>query len=398
MDSRRGFFAAVAAVVVLFMAASSAPTPLYVVYQQLWGFTPTVLTVVFAIYVFGLLASLLVVGSLSDHIGRRPVLAGAIVLEAVALVLFVLAGDVVVLSAARLLQGIATGAAITTLGAALTDLERTPGRAGLVNSLAAPGGLALGALGCGVLVQYGPEPTRFVYALLIGGMGAAAVIVALMPETAVLADRGGRRPAAVASLRPVVGVPAHLRADLVPIVPVLVASWALTGLYLSLGPSVVAAIFGLHDHVAGGLVVTLFCGAGAVTAFLVRRRSALSLLAPSAALLGAGTLTTVVAVSTNLLPLAALGTLVAGTGFGAAALATFGTFARIAAPHERGALLAVAFTVAYLAFSVPALVAGFASTAFGLRATAEVYALVIVALTIAALVLRLRRPALQPTS
>ncbi len=380
-------FAAVTAIVVLFLAASSAPSPLYVVYQQQWGFTAWVLTAVFAVYVVGLLASLLVVGALSDHVGRRPVLAGAIGLEAVALVLFLVAGDVVVLSVARLLQGIATGAAISTLGAALVDLEpaHARGRAGVVNSVAPLAGLALGALGCGALVEFGPAPTRLVYALLIGGMVLAAVIVARMPETS------ARRPGAVASLRPRVGVPARLRPEVVPVVPVMVASWALGGLYLSLGPSVTAGLLGVRSHLVGGVVVTLLCGVGAITAFLLRSRPAPALLAPAAALLGLGTLVTLAGVAADLVALCAAGTVVAGVGFGAAGLATFGTFARIAEPHERGALFAVAFVISYLAFSVPAVLAGFAGTAFGLRATTEVYALAVVVITAVALVLRLSR-------
>ena len=87
-------FAAITAIFVTFMAASSAPSPLYVVYQQQWGFSATTLTVVFAVYVFGLIGSLLVLGALSDYIGRRPVLAAAIALELVALVLFITAGNV----------------------------------------------------------------------------------------------------------------------------------------------------------------------------------------------------------------------------------------------------------------------------------------------------------------
>src|SRR5690349_21717095 len=131
-------FAAIAAIFVTFTAASAAPSPLYVVYQHLWGFSATTLTVVFAAYVVGLIAALLVLGALSDHIGRRPVLAAAIALEAVSLVLFVAAGDVSALLAARLIQGIATGAAMTTLGAALVDLNppHAPGRAGLINGIA----------------------------------------------------------------------------------------------------------------------------------------------------------------------------------------------------------------------------------------------------------------------
>ena len=382
---RAGTFAAVAAIVVLFLAASSAPSPLYVVYQQQWGFTASVLTVVFAIYVVGLLGSLLVVGALSDHLGRRPVLGAAIALETVALVLFLLADNVIALSVARLLQGIATGAAMTTLGATLVDLEpaHARGRAGVVNSVAPTAGLALGALGCGALVEFGPSPTRFVYAILIAGMVVAAAVVARMPETS------PRRPGAVASLRPQVGIPARLRADTVPVVPVMIAGWALGGLYLSLGPSVTAGLFGLHDHLVGGIVVTLLCGTGALTAYLLRSRPAPSLLAPAAVLLAVGTLATLMGISTGLIALSALGTVLAGIGFGAAALATFGTFARIAQPHERGALFAAAFVISYVAFSVPAVIAGFAGTAFGLRITAEVYALVVIAFALAALALRL---------
>jgi MFS family permease len=194
--SRRASFAAVAAILVLFTAASSVPSPLYVVYQQQWGFAPSTLTIVFAIYVVGLLGSLLVVGALSDHVGRRPVLGAAIALVAAALVLFITAGDVTVLAVARVAQGIATGAALTTLGAALVDLNpsHAPGRAGVVNGVAPLSGLAAGALGCGALVQFAPAPTHLVYALLLAGMLLAGLAVALMPETS------ARRAGVLASL------------------------------------------------------------------------------------------------------------------------------------------------------------------------------------------------------
>jgi hypothetical protein len=191
-------------------------------------------------------------------------------------------------------------------------------------------------------------------------------------------------------------VPARLQADVAPVVPVMLASWALGGLYLSLGPSVAASLFGLQNHLVGGLVVTMLCGTGSVTAFALRSRPATSLLVPAAALLGGGTLVTLFGVLTGTVALAALGTLVAGVGFGASSLATFGTFARIAGVDERGALFAFAFVISYLAFSVPAVAAGFASTAFGLRITALVYGLAVVVAATPALVLRLalarRRP------
>src|SRR6202171_5282952 len=116
-------FVAITAIFVLFAAAASAPTPLYVVYQKEWGFSASTLTVIFAVYVFGLVGSLLVVGALSDHVGRRPVLAAAVTLEGAAFVLFLVAGGVAGLLIARVIQGIATGMAFSTLGAALVDLN-----------------------------------------------------------------------------------------------------------------------------------------------------------------------------------------------------------------------------------------------------------------------------------
>ena len=398
--SRRGrlsptiAFAAAAAIFVLFAAAASAPTPLYVVYQREWGFTATTLTVIFAVYVVGLIGSLLVVGALSDHVGRRPVLAAAIALEAAAFVLFLAAGNVTGLLAARVAQGIATGAAFSTLGATLVDLNppHAPGRAGLINGVAPISGLAIGALGCGALVEFAPAPTRLVFALLLVGTIVALVGVAIMPETS------ARRPGALASLKPVVGIPVRLRPDVYALIPIIVASWALGGLYLSLGPSVAVNLFGLRNHLIGGLVVTLLCGAGALTAFALRKWPTSRVLGISAALLSAGTAMTLAGVEAHGVVLAGIGTVVAGVGFGASALGSFGTLARIAGPAERSELLAAALVIAYVAFSLPAVAAGFATTSFGLRPTMVVYSLGVVALGAIALAAQRLRAAISRAS
>jgi MFS family permease len=389
---RDRLFAAVAGSVVLFLAASSVPSPLYVVYQARWGFSASTLTAIFAVYVLFLLASLLVVGGLSDHVGRRPVLAGALAVQTVAVVLFLLATNVTMLLTARAVQGAATGAAITAMAATLVDLR--PARAGLANAVTPLVGLALGALGCGLLVEYAPAPTRLVYGVLLAGFAVVAVVLAVLPETA------PRRAGALASLRPRVRIPAGLRADVLAIVPVLAASWALGGLYLSLGPSVAAELFGLRSHLVGGIVVTLLCGVGALSAVTVFRRAPETLLAPAGALLALGTLLTLLALVLGSPLGGAGGTVVAGVGFGAASLACFGTLARIAAPETRGELMAVAYVVAYLAFSLPAVAAGVATVQVGLRPVAEVYGLVVVVLGVTAvvaraLVLRTRRNAVR---
>jgi MFS family permease len=374
--SRPVAFAAIAAIFVTFAAASAAPSPLYVVYQHLWGFSATTLTVVFAVYVVGLIGTLLTLGALSDHVGRRPVLAAAIALEATSLALFFVAGDVTVLLVARLLQGIATGAALTTLGAALVDLNppHAPGRAGLINGIAPVAGLAVGALGCGALVQFAPEPTHLVWALLLAGMVLAGIVVARIPETS------ARKPGAVASLSPRLGVPPRLRADLLALAPIIVASWAIGGLYLSLGPSVAAGVFGLTNHLVGGFVVTLLCATGAVTSYAMRNLPTPRVLTMAGAFLTAGSVISVAGLESESVAVAAAGTVLSGIGFGASALASFGTLAILAAPHERGELFAVALVIAYTAFSLPAVIAGFAATSFGLHPTALVYGIVVAAL------------------
>ena len=393
--TRARLFAAVGGIVVLFPAASSAPSPLYPLYQQLFRFSAATLTVVFAVYVAGLLASLLVVGALSDHVGRKPVLVGALLLEAVSFAVFLGAGGVTALLVARVLQGIATGAAITTLGATMVDLAPPEAlhRAGMVTGVGTLAGLAAGAVGAGALTQFAPAPTRLVWIVLLGLLAVSAVVVAVLPETSV------RRPGGWTSLVPRVGVTPRLRGEVLAVTPVLVTSWALGGLYLSLGPSIAATLLGESSRLIGGLVVTLLCGTGALASFLLRDRPVRSLIAPAAGLLAAGTAVTLVGFRLASLPLTALGTVIAGIGFGAAALACFGVFAEIAGPGERGELFAVAYVISYTAFSLPAVAAGIGSGLVGLATAAEVYGAVVVLLGAGSVVLTLagsRRRAAQP--
>lgn len=373
-------FWSIAAIICLYLAASAAPTPLYVVYQQEWGFSATTLTLVFAIYVFGLLATLLVLGRLSDHVGRRPMIAVSIALEALAMVVFVVAGGVAVLALARVVQGVATGIALTAMGATLVDLDppESPGLAGTISGLAPISGLAVGALLAGALVEYGPLPTHLIYVLILAGLLAAAVVALRMPES------GLRRAGALASLRPRLGVPARVRAELLALVPITVASWALGGLYLSLGPSVTAQVFGMPNHVVGGLVVGLLCGTGAVTIFFLRGWPFPRALNLAAAFLAGGMALTLAGLLVESPALAAIGTVVAGVGFGASARGGFGTVAALARPEERAGLFAVFYVASYLAFSIPALAAGLASTSAGLRPTAIVYGAVVLALSLTA--------------
>ena len=162
-----------ASIIVAFLAASSAPTPLYAVYQAKWGFTPITITTVFGIYALAVLAALLTVGSLSDYVGRRPVLLSAIVIQAAGLVVLSQANGVLELVIGRILQGLATGAAAGAVGAGMLDLDRARGT--LANAIAPVTGTATGALLSGLLVEYLPAPTRLVYLVLLAIVVAQGV-------------------------------------------------------------------------------------------------------------------------------------------------------------------------------------------------------------------------------
>ena len=132
-------------------------------------FSATTLTAVFAVYALVVLVTLLVFGSVSDYLGRRPVILAALAVSRGACALFLAAHGVGLLFAARALQGVAVGAATGALGAALIDLQpEGSGLAPVVTTAATILGLGAGALGASALVQYGPAPTHLVWWLLLG--------------------------------------------------------------------------------------------------------------------------------------------------------------------------------------------------------------------------------------
>jgi hypothetical protein len=379
---------------VLFMMlffASAAASPLYPVYEARFHFSPTTLTAVFAVYVLVLLVTLLIFGSVSDYLGRLPVIIAALVLSVAACVVFLMAHGAGALYVARCLQGLATGLASGPIGAALIDTQPAGSqRASLVTSAFSTMGLALGALITSVLVQYAPAPTHLIWWVLLGVFIAGLVAVLAMAEP------GTRRPGVVASLRPKVAVPQQARGAFLTAIPCLIAGWALGGLYLSLGPSLAAQTTGSSDVVWGGLVIFLLSGAGATAVLLLRNISARTAMLTGCLFLLAGMAVTFGAIAATTAAGFLAGTAVAGVGFGLAFLGAFRMITALAAPDDRAGLLAAIFIVAYLAFSIPALVAGVATTNYGLHPTALVYAGSLAVVAAVAVGMLLLRPGGRP--
>jgi MFS family permease len=153
----------IAVSLLVFGVGSSALLP---VYAEEWRLSPVELTIAFAVYVVGLLGVLLIAGSVSDYVGRKPVLALGTAGAVGAMALFMTASGLTTFIIGRVLQGVSVGLLLSTLGATILDhsLERRPELAGVLNGLVPPASLAVGAITSGALVEWAPAPKQLIYA------------------------------------------------------------------------------------------------------------------------------------------------------------------------------------------------------------------------------------------
>src|SRR3954470_15971881 len=216
----------VASVIGLALFASGTPSPLFGTYRALWGFSPAVLTLVYATYAFGVLAALLLAGRISDDVGRRPVLIVALTVLLATSILFMLADSVVWLFVARGLQGLATGLALGAASAALLDLHprRDPAGVGLTNGIVSAGGMGLGVLVSSALVELAPAPRVLPYVVLLILFSVALAGAYAMPEP--VAER--KRPR-LTPQRP--RVPASVRGPFTLAALAVLSSWSVGGLF-----------------------------------------------------------------------------------------------------------------------------------------------------------------------
>lgn len=365
---------------VLMMASSSLPSPFYPVLQSQLGFSSLMLTVIFAVYALAVLAILLVCGSISDHVGRRPVLCVGFLLLAIAAFAFDTAQTAAGLGLARAAQGLACGLLISTLSATITDLEppTMPGMAAVCNSVLPMAGMGLGALVSGVVMEGVDNPKSWVFVGLAGASLLLAVAIWLLPETS------PRHEGLARALIPRVGLPEAARGAFWRGAPALFAGWGTGALYLSLGASIMTHVFGIEDTVMHGVVVALLGCVGALSCFVARRRSTRAIVLYGTSALALGTLGCLAGILTvNLwLYLAALAFV--GTGFGVAFYGVIRTIVPLSSPESRGELFAAVFTLSYLAFGLPAVLAGMLVPVFGLMPTVVGYGAIIVLMAVCA--------------
>jgi len=232
--AQRSVLVLASSIVVAFLAAANAPSPLYERYETAWHASPLIGTIAFAAYAVAVIAGLLWLKELPALLGRRAVLLGAIAGQILALVLFAVAGSFALIVVGRMLQGLASGAALGTLSAAMVESDAERGTAA---SAASPGaGSGSGALLSGLVVQFLPGPRQTIYLILAAILAIQALFVLRV------IPRGLRRPLSWKAVSPRVAVPADAKTTFMSTAPVVFAVWGLSGFYAALSPALYRAL------------------------------------------------------------------------------------------------------------------------------------------------------------
>ncbi len=381
-------FWVVAVAFLLVMAYSTVPTPLYPLYQELDGFPVAVVTVVFAAYAVGVVASLFLLGHVSDWMGRRRMLVIAILVSALSAVLFMVFTDVAGLLVARVVNGVSIGVLTATATVHLGELRARarPDENAIVAASVAGGanlgGLALGPVIGGLFADFVPDPLHLPHTVFALVLICLAIAVALVPET-VAPRRRRYSPQRIA-------VPAESRGAFVAAGFAAFAGFALFGLFTSLAPTILVGTFDERDHLTAGFTVFIVFGSAAAAQVLLARMPRRTQLLVAAVASGIGLTAIAAGALVPSFALFLLGGLIAGAGVGALFKCALATASEVAEPGRRGETLAAIFLVAYCGLAIPVLGIGAALTVLPQVAVLLAFVVVVGVVAVVA-ALRMRR-------
>ncbi len=383
-------FAAAAYTLFVLLASSNLPTPLYHLYQARFGTSPLAISLVFSVYAAALISALLLAGPLSDRFGRRRVMLPACLLAMAGLAVFATADGVGDLILARVLQGLAVGAAAGPLTAALVELEPCGNRpqAALVSTTASLGGLAVGPLLSGVLAHGATEPPAAPFLAGLVLLLSAAVAAALLPDGRRTTGPSGRRALRLAQ------VPRPARSAFALSGASVFLAFAAAGLFLSLVPGYLLAALGSSDLRVAAAAPSLMLACSLGAQFPLRAKPPLGLQSAGLALLAVGLgLLALGGVEPSLIVLLAASAL-AGGGHGLTFLGSLTEVARSAPPDRRAETLSLFYVLVYLGFGLPTVGVGLLAAQLGLPIAVQLFVGVVGAASLVQIgvLRRVRRP------
>ncbi|MGA5465714.1 MFS transporter [Mycobacterium sp. NPDC050041] len=355
------------------MVGTTLPTPMYALYAERMHFAVLTTTVIYATYAGGVLFALLAFGRWSDAIGRRPMLLAGVAFAVVSAAVFLVADSVPILLVGRVLSGLSAGIFTGTATAAV--IEAAPpnwrDRAAAVATVANIGGLGLGPLLAGLLVQYAPQPLHLAFAVHIAMAALAGIAVFVVPETSSRAGRIGVQR---------LSVPPETRAVFVVAALAAFAGFAVTGLFTAVAPSFLTGVVGIDNHAVAGAIACSIFAASAVAQVVARRTAPQRAVALGCVILFAGMVILAVALASSSLPGLLAAAVVSGVGQGISFSRGLAAVAERTPPDRRAEVSSTYFVVAYIAISVPVVGEGLAAQHLGLRTAGVSFAIAVAVL------------------
>ena len=377
--SRNVGFVLVAYAFLATMIGTTLPTPLYPLFEQRYSFGELMVTVIFGVYAFGVIAGLLVFGNLSDEIGRKPVLLIGLAFSAASAFLFVFAGSLVPIFAGRIASGLSAGVFTGTATAMLVDLA--PGGRRRVASFVAVivnlGGLGLGTLLAGLLADYCRSPLRLPFIVDLGLLVPALLGLLMTPETV-------QRTAFRLRLQRL-KVPTEVRGVFIRGAAAGFGSFAVAGVFSSVAPVFLGQILGRTSHALAGAVVFILFTASIVGQLIVSRLSDRRALVSGCVLLVGGVGLLALALGIESLAALIAAASVVGLGQGLVIGAGLAAINQRAPVEHRGETASSFFVVMYVGLSLPVIGVGVAAHAFSLRTAGIGFSAAVAVLVLAVL-------------
>lgn len=368
--------------------ASNAPSPLYVIWQQRFGYSAATLTWIFAAYALGVIVALVAFGRLSDELGRRRIMLPSLVMLAVSAVLFASAADTGWLLVARAVQGLATGTLTAAATAALVELEPNGDRrrASFLNTLSFIAGAAGGPLIVGILAEYAPLPRVLPFLFELALIAAGWLLLRrVVPETVVAVESFAWR-----LQRP--SVPRSIRHPFAAAALMLAVAWAVGALYGSLSPSIDRDLLHVSNHAVAGLVLFVNAGIGGLAQIWLRLWPSRRTMVLGALGLCVGMVLVGWSLSASSIGLFVGGTVLAGSGSGIAFMGSLQLLNDVAPPRRRAEGVSAYNIVGYIALSLPVIGVGTLAGHIGLQRASDIFIVVVVAVSLVAVAMTLLLP------
>jgi MFS family permease len=356
----------------IIMAGTTLPTPLYVIYAAQFGFSPLMVSIIYATYGVAVMAVLLLAGRSSDQVGRKPVMAVALGASALGTVTFILAPDVVVLFVGRVLSGLSAGLMTGAATAGLTELYRgpVPRRASLVATTVNIGGFGLGPLIAGLFSQYAPGPTTTVFEVYLGLLAVAGLCLWLIPETISQRQRLVLRFAGL-------GIPERGRGQFLAAAAAAFSGFALFGLFSSVVPGFMEDVLHETSHAIQGCVIFAGFAFGVLTQIVVSRFNSRRVVLAGLCLFLAALALIVAALREASLNLFLAGICLSGVAVGAIFVGSLTIANRLAPPHRRAQVVSTFFVACYLGLIIPVVGVGILSRFIGVFSAVLTLAIVL---------------------